>query len=60
MSLDQEKRDALKDLVKDVVKAMGPIDPAALPHRLRERLEAHGAGDADIEMLIKETLADLK
>lgn len=54
---DQAEEEALKALIRDTIKAAGPIDPAALPHRIKERLKGQATGDVDLDALIKEALA---
>ena len=59
MDLDEEKRRALKILVKDAIHTIGPIDPAKPPHQLRAQLEAQAAGEIDLETLISEALREI-
>ena len=36
---------ALKDLIRATIKAGGPIDPAMLPSRVKERIKGRATGD---------------
>ncbi len=64
MSLEDEKRRILKDMIKDAMGADGPLDPnalnpRALPHRLRQRLEEQAGGDVDLDTLLEEVRRDI-
>jgi hypothetical protein len=49
---------ALKELIRATIKAGGPIDPAMLPSRVRERIKGRATGSLDIDAYIKEVLAE--
>lgn len=51
---------ALKALIRATVKDAGPIDPGALPHRVKERLRGRIAGDLDLDAYIRDILAETK
>lgn len=48
----------LKALIRATIKSAGPVDPAALPSKLRERIKARLSGEVDLEAYIKEALKD--
>lgn len=52
--------ETLKSLIRDTIKAIGPMDPDALPHKIRERIRARAAGDLDIDAYIREVLEEQK
>ena len=54
---DEAEEEALKALIRDTINAAGPIDPAALPHRIKERLKGQATGEVDLDALIKEALS---
>ena len=58
MAADDAKRDVLDALIKETIAAAGSIDPAELPHRLRQRLKDHAADDADLDALIAKALKE--
>ena len=60
MAWKADKKEALKKLIRDTIRAAGSLDPAEIPHHVREQLKAHGAGDADVDALIREVLASEK
>ena len=52
--------EALKALIRATIAAAGPIDPGAIPSRVKERLRGHATGDLDVDAYIKEVLAETK
>ncbi len=52
--------DALKALIRETMKAAGPIDPAALPSRIKERIKDRASGKMDLDAYIREVLAEAK
>ena len=53
---DREK--ALKALIRDTIAKAGKLPPEAIPHRVKTRLRNQAVGDADIDKLIAEALAE--
>ena len=51
---------ALKALIRETLLAAGPLDPNALPHKVKERLRGHATGELDVDAYIKEVLAETK
>lgn len=52
--------EALKELIRETIKAAGPLGPDAIPHKVRERLRGRATGDLDIDSYIKEVIAESK
>jgi hypothetical protein len=46
---DEDRKKAIKKLVKETIAGAGKPAPDDLPHRLRDRAERHGAGRAKPE-----------
>jgi hypothetical protein len=55
-----DKEAALKMLIRQTIDAAGASDPAALPHRVKERLKGQATGDLDIDAYVKQVLAERK
>ncbi|MDZ7629135.1 MAG: hypothetical protein U5J99_12120 [Parvularculaceae bacterium] len=53
-----ERERALKALIRDTIAASGGLAPDAIPHRVKERLKGQAVGDADLDRLIREALAE--
>ena len=51
---------ALKALIRATIKAAGPIDPAAIPSKVKERLRGQATGDLDVDACIREALAEMR
>ena len=49
--------EALKALIRATIKAAGPIDAAAIPSRVKERLRGQATGDLDVDAYIREVMA---
>ena len=52
--------DALKALIRATVMNAGPIDPSALPSKVRERIKGRATGDLDVDAYIQEVLREAK
>lgn len=52
--------EALKALIRATIAAAGPLDPAAIPSRVRERIKDQAAGDLDVDAYIKDVLAEAR
>ena len=52
--------DALKDLIRQTIKNAGPVDPAMLPSKIRERIKGRATGDLDVDAYIKQVLRETK
>lgn len=52
--------EALRALIRATVKAAGPIDPALLPSRVKERIHGQATGDLDVDAIIKEVIAETR
>ncbi|GAB4532934.1 MAG: hypothetical protein Kow00133_21070 [Amphiplicatus sp.] len=55
-----DKEEALKALIRQTIKAAGTDDPAALPHRVKERLKGQATGDFDVEAYVRAVLKEQK
>jgi len=53
-----DKKEALKKLVRETIEGAGETPPDELPHRLRERLRAHAAGERELDEVIREVIAE--
>ncbi len=60
MTWKPDDEEALKALIRETIKAVGPSDPAALPSKIRERIKARATGDLDVDAYIREVLAETK
>lgn len=58
MAWAPDKTEALKALIRQTIDAAGQIDAAALPHRVKERLQAQVEGDLDLDALIAEVMKE--
>ena len=54
-----DREAALKSLIRATIKAAGPIDAAAIPHLVKERLKGQATGDLDVEANQKKGKATL-
>ena len=52
--------EALKSLIRATIEAAGPIDAAALPSRIKARLEGRATGDLDVDAYIAEVIAETR
>lgn len=52
--------DALKDLIRATIDGAGPIDPAALPSKIRERIKGRATGDLDVDAFIEQVIKETK
>ncbi|MEM9015073.1 MAG: hypothetical protein AAGB02_08190 [Pseudomonadota bacterium] len=52
--------EALRKLIRETISAAGPIDPAALPHKIREQIKNRTTGKIDVEQYIDEVLRETK
>lgn len=52
--------DALKALIRATVMNAGPIEPDALPSKVRERIKDRATGDLDVDAYIKQILRETK
>ncbi|MEM9495516.1 MAG: hypothetical protein AAGA09_05895 [Pseudomonadota bacterium] len=55
---DAKNHSAIKKLIRETIDAAGPIDPAAVPHTLKERIRAQVSGDIDIDDYVAEVLRE--
>jgi hypothetical protein len=55
-----EREKALKSLIRETIVASGGMAPEAIPHRVKERLKGQAVGDADLDRLIREAIAEQK
>ena len=51
---------ALKALIRATVMNIGPIDPATLPSKVRERIKDQISGDFDIDAYVCEILKETR
>ncbi len=51
--------DAVKALIRATIAAAGPMDPAAIPSRVKERLKDQATGDLDVDAYIKELITEI-
>lgn len=54
-----DNAEALKALIRATIAAAGPLDPAAIPSRVKERIKGQAVGDLDVDALINEIVADI-
>ncbi len=52
--------DALKELIRATIANAGPIDPAELPSKIRERIKGRATGDLDVDAYVKQVLRETK
>jgi len=52
--------DALKDLIRTTIDSAGPMDPAALPSKIRERIKGRATGDLDVDAYVQQVLRETK
>lgn len=55
-----DKEEALKSLIRATIEAAGPIDPASIPHLVKEKLRGQATGDLDVEAYAREVLKELR
>lgn len=55
-----DDEEALKALIRKTIQSAGPIDPAALPSKIKETLRGRATGDLDVDACIAEAMADAK
>lgn len=55
-----EREQALKALIRETLAAFGGMAPEAIPHRVKDRLKGQAIGDADLDRLIREAIAEQK
>lgn len=53
-----DDEEALKALIRETLKHAGPIDPSALPSKIREQIKGRVTGDVDIEAYVKQVLKE--
>ena len=53
-----DNAEALKALIRATIAAVGPLDPAAIPSRVKERIKGQAVGDLDVDAYIKDVLAE--
>ena len=51
---------ALKALIRDTIRSAGTIAPDRLPHHIRQRLRDQVDGNADLDRIIKDVIAEEK
>ena len=55
-----DDEEGLKDLIRETIKAAGPLDPKAMPSKIKDRLRGRASGDLDLDAYIAEVLAEGK
>ena len=55
-----DDENALKALIRATIKNAGPVDPAAIPSKVRERIKGRVTGDVDIDAYVKHVLEELR
>jgi hypothetical protein len=55
-----DEEEALKALIRATVMAAGPIDPATIPHQVKDRIKEQATGDLDVDAYIREVMAEAK
>lgn len=53
-----DKEEALKALIRQTIDAAGTSDPAAIPHRVKERLRGRAIGDLNVDKYIDDVLKE--
>ncbi|MEL6359922.1 MAG: hypothetical protein AAFR21_02465 [Pseudomonadota bacterium] len=51
---------ALKKLMEQTIDELGPIDPATLPHRLKDRLRAQVSAETDLDEAIAAMMKEIE
>jgi len=49
--------ETLKALIRKTIEAAGPMDPATIPHQVKERLKGQATGELDVDAYIREMMA---
>lgn len=52
--------DAVKELIRQTIASAGPVDPAELPSKIRERIKGRAVGNLDVDAYIKQVLRETK
>jgi hypothetical protein len=55
-----DTEEAAKKLIRETIAAAGSLDPATIPHRVKERLKGQATGDLDVDDYIRRALAEQK
>ena len=55
---DKNKDNVLKALIRETIKNAGSIDPASIPHQLKNVIQGHADGSIDIDEYIREVLRE--
>ena len=55
-----DQRAALDALIRQTITEMGALDPAELPHRVRERLAGQALDGADLDARVKAALREME
>lgn len=53
-----DKEEAVKRLIRQTIESAGNVDPATLPHRVKQRLKDQATGDLDVDAYIRELLRE--
>jgi len=60
MKSPKETDKALEKLVREAAQALGDIDPAQLPHKIRQKLAGQVDGSVDVDEYIKKLMVEIK
>jgi predicted thioredoxin/glutaredoxin len=60
MSDKKTDNKALEELVREAAKALGPVDPAQLPHRIKQRLAGQIDGSVDVDSYIHKLMQEMR
>lgn len=55
-----DEETALKALIRATIVNIGPVDPASLPSKIRERIKGQVSGDFDIDTYVREVLKETR
>lgn len=56
----RDEVEALKALIRATVMNAGPMDPATLPSKVKERIRGRATGDLDVDAYIREVIAETR
>ena len=51
---------ALEKLVREAAQALGPVDPAQLPHRIKQRLAGQIDGSTDVDSFVHKLMQEMR
>lgn len=52
--------EALKALIRATIATAGPLDPAVIPSRVKERIKGMAVGDLDVDAFINDVIDEAR